>query len=165
MEEIAEALVPDVEPGPQALTGVLWAPLSRLMTPPLPYPGLNNVLVGFAPAGRAGNASERSLEVFLASDTWEETRDGTGEGRANTGGAAHGVAPGLEAPTRLPDPATPNDNGGKGLLLEAEPQLPCLPTAERDDCAVELFNFKTLEPPCAAEPLLNESPLEPGRDG
>ena len=57
--------------------------------------------------------------------------------------------------------------GGNGLPLATLPQLPCLLTADRLDCAVELFNFSTLRPPTPAaeaeEP--GRTPTGPGKEG
>lgn len=55
---------------------------------------------------------------------------------------------------------------GNGLLAEGEDQLAFWLAVEREDCAVELFNLSTLEPPWAVEPPLSASPVaEPGSDG
>ena len=91
-------------------------------------------------------------------------RDGMGETRVLVlvDDEAHGVCPGF-APIRLDDAA---GNGGNSPFDEALFQLACLLTDDRDDCAVELFNFSTLEPPCAARmPLSDCSVALPGRDG
>ena len=46
-------------------------------------------------------------------------------------------------------------------------QLPCLLTAERDDCAVELLSLRTRRPPLPAEAVEEPGrmPLGPGREG
>lgn len=112
------------------------------------YPGLKKVLVGFGAAGNAGNASARLL---LFNATEELARDGMGEIRGDAEDAAHGVCPGF-APTRFDETA----GRGNVLLDAALFQLACLLTAERDDCTVELFNFSTLDPPCADGPPLSD---------
>lgn len=122
------------------------------------------VLVGLAAAGRAGNASARF--GFLAMLDDDATRAGVdeGEGRALVAADeddAQGVWPGL-APIR---PAGVG-KAGKGLLDEAEDQLACWLAVERDDCAVELFNFNTRDPPLAVDPPLKAcSVAEPGNEG
>ena len=143
---------------PQALAGVL-RPLLSLRTPAPVYPGLKNVTVGLGAAGSAGKASARLL-FFKAVD--EVVRDGMGEARGDAEDDAQGVCPGF-APMRLEDAA---GKAGNMLFDAAVFQLACLLTADRDDCAVELFSFNTRDPPCAVGPPLNDWPVaEPGRDG
>ena len=107
------------------------------------------VLVGFGAAGNAGKAFARLL-LFNATD--ELARDGMGEMRGEAEEAAQGVCPGF-APTRFDEAA---ERAGNVLLDAALFQLACLLTAERDDCTVELFNFSTLDPPCADGPPLSD---------
>jgi len=122
------------------------------------------VLVGLAAAGSAGKASAVGALLFAFTFVDEATRDGMGEGRALVAvedDEAHGVWPGL-APIR-PDGA---GRAGNGLLEDEEDQLACWLAVERDDCAVELFNFSTREPPRAVEPPFKAcSVAEPGKDG
>lgn len=136
-------------------------PLLSLRTPAPVYPGLKKVLVGFGAAGSAGKASA-TLLLFNATD--DVARDGMGETRrdAEDEDAAQGVCPGF-APMRFDDDA---GRAGNVLLDAALFQLACLLTADRDDCTVELFNFNTLDPPCADGPPLSDWPVaDPGRDG
>lgn len=52
------------------------------------------------------------------------------------------------------------------MLVDVFAQLACLLTADRDDCAVELFNFNTRDPPWADEPPPSDKPAAaPGNDG
>lgn len=156
------------DPDPQAFTtGVLRPLLSRRN--PLPvYPGLKIVLVGLAAAGSAGNASARLAFLLVLNDDDDGTapREGVDEGEARALPAAdeddaHGVCPGL-APMRLAGVG----NAGNGLLEDADDQLACWLAVERDDCAVELFNFSTRDPPRAADPPLKAcSVAEPGKEG
>ena len=133
-----------------------------LRTPAPVYPGLKNVVVGFGAAGSAGKASPSPL-LFTATE--DGVRDGMGETRGDADeedAAAHGVCPGF-APMRVDDAA---GRLGNMLLDAAGFQLACLLTADRDDCAVELFSFNTLDPPCAVGPPLNDWPVaDPGSDG
>lgn len=132
------------------------------LTAPLVYP--NIVVFGFAAAGKAGNASELVAFAALEVGGLEDGRDEAGEGREEVDVATHGVAPTLPAPTRLADDT---GMGGKGMALGALPQLPCLLTAERDDCCVELLSFSTRRPPlpsgAAEDP--GRIPLGPGNVG
>ena len=142
------------------LTGVLRPLLSRVRARPV-YPGLKSVLVGFAAAGRAGKASAPTGFLFTFVD--DATRDGMGEGRALVAAdeEAQGVCPGF-APTR---PAGAG-RAGKGLLDDAFDQLACRLAVDRDDLAVELFNFSTREPPRTVDPPFNAcSVAEPGSEG
>lgn len=122
------------------------------------------MLVGFAAAGRAGKASTLLVADVPERVTWDDTRDGPGEGRGEADAEAHGVDPGLLFATRITEGAPPEASGGNALVLAAEPQLLCLFVADREDCAVELFSFKTLEPPAVTGE--EEAPLlDPGREG
>jgi len=56
-------------------------------------------------------------------------------------------------------------SGGNGLFEDVVDQLACLLTAERDDCAVEFFNYNTLDPPRAAEAPPTGPAAAPGREG
>lgn len=150
-------LEPEPPPAPHALEGVL-RPLLSLRTPAPVYPGLKNVLVGFGAAGSAGKASARLLLLNVADDV---ARDGMGETRGGAEDGAHGVCPGF-APMRLEDGA---GSAGNILFDAAAFQLACLLTADRDDCAVELLSFRTLDPPCAVGPPLDWPVAEPGSDG
>lgn len=128
------------------------------------------VLVGLAAAGSAGNASARL--AFLLTFDDDDADDGAAprEGADEADGRAlpaadeddaHGVCPGL-APMRLAGVG----NAGNGLLDDADDQLACWLAVERDDCAVELFNFSTRDPPRAADPPLKAcSVAEPGNEG
>jgi hypothetical protein len=122
------------------------------------------VLVGFAAAGKAGNASA-ALLGFLFKATDEVLRDGSGDVRALAAVEeedAQGVCPGF-APMRLEDAA---GSAGKGLLDDGDDQLAFWLALDRDDCAVELFNFNTLDPPWADGPPLSADPVaDPGKDG
>jgi hypothetical protein len=125
------------------------------------------VLVGLGAAGSAGNASAMLALFFLFRATEDVARDGMGDTRVLAADdEAHGVCPGF-APTLRPDDAA--GNAGNGIPPDEDAvlfQLACLLTAERDDCVVELFSFKTLEPPCADGPPLKESPVAaPGSEG
>lgn len=100
------------------------------------------VLLGLAAAGSAGKASATlaCLLALLAATV----REGAAEARGlAVVEEAHGVWPGF-APTR-PDGAA--GRAGNALLDDALDQLACRLADDRDDCAVELFNFSTLEPP------------------
>ena len=114
--------------------------------------------------GAAGSAGKASARLLFFNPVDDVARDGMGEARgdAEDDDDAHGVCPGF-APIRL------DDAGGRAgnMLLDAvEFQLACLLTADRDDCAVELFSFNTLDPPCAVGPPLSDCPVaDPGRDG
>jgi hypothetical protein len=125
------------------------------------------VLVGFAAAGSAGKASAPVLGFLLFSVVDEALRDGMGEARA-LGAAeededAHGVCPGF-APMRLDEDA--GGSAGKGLDDDGADQLAFWLAEDREDWAVELFSFKTLEPPCAGVPPFSANPVaDPGRDG
>ena len=123
------------------------------------------MLAGFAAAGNAGNASVGPLFLLTLVDArdWE----GIGGARALDGvdDDAHGVWPGL-APIRLDDDEDGVGSAGKVPLDEVVDQLACRLAEERDDWAVELFSFSTLEPPWAAGPPFNACPsAEPGREG
>ena len=80
-------------------------------------------------------------------------------------GASQGGAPMRWGVDRLVDNEA--DIGGNGWPLTAFPQLPCLLTADREDCAVELFSLSTRFPPLPAAPAEDpgSSPLGPGREG
>lgn len=125
--------------------------------------------MGFAAAGKDGNASEAVLVAVFGGGGLICGREGAGDERVDTAGVAHGVAPTRPVPTRFADAAAPDCTAGKGLGLAAFPQLPCLLTAEREDCAVELFNFSTLLPPPPPFSIEAEAPgkapLGPGRIG
>lgn len=122
------------------------------------------VVFGFKAAGKAGKASELVAFATLDVGGLEDGRDEEGEAREEEVVVIQGVAPTLPAPTRLADAAA---MGGKGLAFAALPQLPCLLTADRDDCWVELFSFKTRRPPLptpdAEDP--GRIPLGPGSVG
>jgi hypothetical protein len=121
------------------------------------------VVVGLAAAGSAGKASANfcldpddalAAGVLLTGAVVVRTLAVPAE----DGDAAQGVWPGL-APTR------PDGGGraGKGLLDDAVDQLACWLAVDRDDLAVELFNFNTRDPPCAVAPPIPGA--EPGSDG
>lgn len=159
---LLDPIPPPPPPLPQAFDGVLRPLLSR-RTPAPVYPGLKNVLVGLAATGSAGNPSARLL-LLLFSPTDDVARDGMGETRGDAeDDPAHGLCPGF-APMRLDDAA--GSAGNMVLFAAALFQLACLLTADRDDCAVELFSFNTRDPPCAVGPPLSDCPVaDPGREG
>jgi hypothetical protein len=127
------------------------------------YPGVKIVLVGLGAAGREGNASAETGAFALFTATEGVARASIGEGRVlDETDEAHGVCPGL-APIRLEDADA--DRGGKGVFDDAPAQLAFLLTAERDDCAVELFSLSTLEPPRDARLPLSDDTVAPGNDG
>lgn len=125
------------------------------------------VLVGLGAAGRAGNASAagRAAVVFLFNAVDDAFRDGIGDPRVLAEAdddEAHGVCPGF-APMRFDDTG---GRAGNGLLDDGDDQLAFWFAVDRDDCAVELFNFNTRDPPCAAGPPPKASPVaDPGSDG
>jgi hypothetical protein len=130
------------------------------------YPGLKMVLLGFGAAGRAGKASFATLG-FLFNVVDEALRDGIGEARAlaapdDEEEGAQGVCPGF-APMREDDAG---GRAGNGLDDDGADQLAFWLADDREDCAVELLSFKTLEPPCADAPPLSADPVaDPGKDG
>ena len=128
-------------------------------------PDRNGAIFGFV-VGSAGKELEVLAVSSLLNSSCEVVRDGPAEGLGEEdleGEATHAAdLPALPAPGRpLLD---------EGIAGKEEPQLPCLLTGERDDCAVELFSFKTREPPppsvvvavLAGTPL---GPLGPGNEG
>jgi len=102
------------------------------------------VLVGFGAAGSAGNAFAAGA-AFLFKVVDEAFRDGSGETRALVApdDEAQGVCPGF-APIRFDDGA---GRAGNEVLDDGDCQLAFWLAVERDDCAVELLSFSTLEPP------------------
>lgn len=126
---------------------------------------------GFGAAGRAGNASapEAAGRVALAG---VEEADRLGvlvtDGRAKEGvgaATAHGVAEG--ACERREDPVEA-ERGGKAFADEDEDgRAPLLPTADREDWAVDDFNRKTREPPVLTVlgDIPGRRPPGPGRAG
>jgi len=148
---------------------------------------------GFCAAGSAGNASPFALgRAAVAIGLMDVGRGGAGGGRGVEGldddddddGAIQGGA--RDAPGSGPFTAADAGKPGNGLLclvppalapatapalmVDAEPQLPCLLTALLLDCAVELLSFNILFPPLARLALLVAAPpagrpLGPGRRG
>ena len=106
---------------------------------------------GFCAAGSAGNPSLIIPEALRGAV--DAALEGASEGFAEVDdGVAQGTGPVLPAPTRLADVEVPEAMGGKGLELPLgpfEPQLPCLLTALRLDCAVDDFSLRILRPPLA----------------
>lgn len=89
------------------------------------------IVLGFAAAGSAGNASTAAEPFGLPEgDGMDTGRGDAGEGLDEEDGATHGVAPTRPAPALLAE-----DVGieGNGFAAVDFPQLPCLLTAERDD--------------------------------
>ena len=120
------------------------------------------MVLGFGAAGRAGKASLFGV-VDLGFDDVDAGIGGTGKTRDDEE-VTHGVAPTLPAPVLFVDEG---GIAGKGFAFTAPPQLRCLLTADRDDCAVELFSLKTLRPPLPAA-LADDPgkiPLGPGSEG
>ena len=103
------------------------------------------MLVGLGAAGSAGNASAPLMGArdVTPTDTLAVDRDGTAVLRAPDEDVAHGVCPGF-APILLDDDAA--GSGGNGVLDDDVAQLACRFTLDRDDCAVLLFSFNTLDP-------------------
>lgn len=101
------------------------------------------VLVGLGAAGSAGNAS--AVLALLLIFVEDAVREGRGDARLFDvdDDDAHGVWPGF-APIRAEDGA---GRAGKILLEDVVDQLACRLADDREDCAVELFNFNTLDPP------------------
>lgn len=130
------------------------------------YPGVKTVLVGFAAAGSAGNASASGLteELTAAIGRAAAAREGAWLGVALSPACAppQGVAEALPGPVR---PAALTGKAGNKLEFPVEPQLPVLLTAERADCAVDVLSFKTRFPPCEAPSPELEAMAEPGSEG
>ncbi len=134
------------------------------------YPGLVTFMPGFCAAGSAGNASPVGLGLApVATGLVDVDCDGAGKGRGVEGlddddddddGAIQGgarVAPG-SGPFAAADAGKPGNAvpcfappalapAVLALMVDAEPQLPCLLTALLLDCAVELLSFSILFPP------------------
>lgn len=96
----------------------------------------------------------------------EAVRDGTEDGLLDDVAEDAQFALPVPVAVRLDDAGALDGKGGNKLLLAAFPPA-FLPTVERDDWAVELFSFSTLEPPApsTAAALLAGTPLGPGREG
>lgn len=140
-------------------------------TVPLVSPTIS--VFGFVAWGRAGKESRAGGAVEVVG--LDTGRDDGAEG------GLEDDEPATQAGAWLPPPRFDDDDDavappraeyrgveGKGFLpLAMLPQLPCLLTADRLDCAVELLSFKTLLPPApaavAGEP--GRTPLGPGREG
>lgn len=127
---------------------------------------------GFAAAGRAGNASAALLVDGRAEleGVAEEERLGVlgTDGREREGGGAvvaQGVAD-WEAPLRFDDGPAAAERGGNGFE-GADGRAPLLPTAERDDCAVDDFKRNTRLPPVLTVlgDMPGRRPPGPGRAG
>lgn len=151
---------------------------------------------GFGAVGRAGNASppppppprEDALLVRWDDDgaglgrgegraDWVvDAREGNGDEVAVAAGVPHAVEVFLRAPGRGADDDG-EERGGNGLLEDAdaeaeaeEGRAPLLPTAERDDCAVDDFNRRTRLPPAPLSFMVfgdmpGSRPPGPGRAG
>lgn len=105
------------------------------------------VVFGFAAAGKAGKAtSEGAAEDNNDVDEKPGDRElGRGEDEGPEDGAesqAAVVRPAAAAAARADDDDTVG-MAGNGLPAAALPQLFCLLTAEREDCAVELLSLRT----------------------
>lgn len=117
------------------------------------------VVLGLAAAGKAGKATSEGAE-----DNDVDGRPGDRE--LGPDGASQGVA---VRPAVARVDADAMAGNGLALMVEAAalPQLRCLLTADREDCAVELLSLRTRCPPlpvtAADEP--GSTPLGPGRDG
>lgn len=104
---------------------------------------------GFGAEGRAGKASPLFVlgafrVVDAAGREGERPEELAREGR----GAGAAVAQGVAEVVVLEDEPVADDRGGKGLEEEAEPGIaPLLPTAEREDGAVDDFRRRTRLPP------------------
>lgn len=125
------------------LAGLMFPLRSSHLTVPRVSPSIK--VLGLAAAGSAGKASTAAeTSGFPKVEGLDTGRDGAGEGldedEAEADGATHGVAPTRPAPALLAEDAGIDGNGFVAVEL---PQLPCLLTAERDDCAVELFSLRT----------------------
>lgn len=130
--------------------------------------------LGFAAAGREGKASAplgAGLRAELVGVDEDERLGALGAlGRASCiGGAAD--AHGVEAaePLRREDegPAAA-ERGGKGFADEEDDGMaPLLPTAEREDLAVECLSRKTREPPVftVLGDMPGNNPPGPGKAG
>ena len=101
-------------------------------------------------------------------------RGGAGDARGEDADEEAPVTQGVVVPTRAMDPVL--EMAGKGFDEEDAddapprpadeeelPQLPCLETAERDDCAVEFLSLRTRWPPPTLPALADEVPA--GREG
>lgn len=126
--------------------------------------------LGLAAAGRAGKASAPLEAGFFTEAVGVEEDERLGAlGRARGGGGAavaHGVEP---APVRRDDdgPAAA-ERGGKGFEDDEDDGMaPLLPTAEREDFAVEDFSRRTREPPVLTVlgDIPGNSPPGPGKAG
>lgn len=128
---------------------------------------------GFGAEGSAGKASA----VFAVGAFRAEDAGGTREGErpeelASEGeGAGAAVAQGVAVVVVLEDEPVVEERGGKGLEEEAEPgNAPLLPTADREDRAVDDFRRRTRLPPTPL-PLTvlgdipGRIPLGPGKAG
>lgn len=126
--------------------------------------------LGLAAAGSAGKASApvgAGVCVELAGVDEDERLGALGRARAGEGAAAaHGVA---EAAGRREDDGPPAaERGGKGFEdEEVDGIAPLLPTAEREDRAVEDFNLRTREPPVftVLGDIPGNNPPGPGKAG
>lgn len=126
-------------------------------------------MFGFAAAGNAGKALSKGVEEDNVVDETPGDRElgrdaGREEDEGADGASQAAVVARPAAPARADDPA---GIGGNGFAEAALPQLPCLLTAEREDCAVEFLSLRIRRPPlpAAAADEPGSSPLGPGRDG
>ena len=124
---------------------------------------------GFAATGRAGNIESEAAAADERIGSGPAGRRDEGRGwnmeEDEAEGAIQGVGPTRPAPARLAEDVDIGGNGGGGAAL---PQLLCLLTAEREDCAVEDLSFRTREPPPVPVVAVEEPgrrPPGPGREG
>lgn len=125
------------------------------------------VVFGFAAAGNAGKALSEGVEDNVVDEIpgdRELGRDDGREGSEGADGASQAAVVARPTPARADDPA---GMGGNGFAEAALPQLPCLLTAEREDCAVEFLSLRIRRPPlpAAAADERGSTPLGPGREG
>ena len=116
--------------------------------------------LGFGAVGRAGNASEPDWLELRRED--DGVGVGRGEGRLDDdvgvgareddgvgAGVPHAVVAALLRDAARDEEGDAEESGGNGLLEDAaeEGRAPLLPTAERDDWAVDDFKRSTRLPP------------------
>lgn len=164
-------------PAPQALpTGVL-VPLLTFSVGLPKYPGLLTFMPGLDTVGKDGKAA---LLGFTPGAV-DVGRDGAGVGRALLAAEEVGadvVPQGIVVTLPLPVLLAGGSDGklfgfdrvgpeGVEILLAKEPHPACWFTADRDDCAVDVFSRRMRFP--AEEVLLDDAPggrpCGPGSDG
>ena len=167
----------------QGFTAVLVLPLPDLPVSHRTAPFVRPIIMvlGLAAAGRAGKASAadedaaaffRNVDVAAGAEGVSAGEALDEEGVADAQGVVDVAAErdeeagsdGNELALDAAMPARELDDDG---ITRPLPQLPCLLTADRLDCAVELFNLRTRLPPvpasAAEEP--GKTPPGPGRTG